>query len=124
MTRRLHFEHRWPAAREAERSARGAKSWGLRQIAGMRAQIARFVGPSIAFLLFGVICITGLRAQQAGKNSRISGATTNWVGFLVVGQRDMADQITPTASPTVNRQVEIGLRGDGVIVWRDVTRVK
>jgi hypothetical protein len=90
----------------------------------MRAKIARFVGPSIAFLLLGVICVTGLRAQQTGKNSRISGVTTNWVGFLVVGQRDMVDQITPNASPTVNLQVEIGLRGDGVIVWREVTRVK
>jgi hypothetical protein len=89
---------------------------------GMRAQIRRFIGPSVVILVLWVICISGLRAQQAPRNSRMSPATTNWVGFLVVGQHDMADQITTTPSPTVNRQVEIGLRGDGVVVWREATR--
>jgi len=78
----------------------------------------------MALLALGSIGIHSMRAQQTTSNSSPSTVTTNWVGCLVTGRIDTADQITPSAAPTVIRQVEIGLRSDGVVVWRDASKPK
>ena len=90
----------------------------------MRAQFTRIFGSIIALLVLGAICITGLRAQQTARSSKSSTKTTNWVGNLVIGQPDLSDRITSMPSPEVNRQVEIGLRSDGVVIWRDASKTK
>jgi hypothetical protein len=65
---------------------------------------------------FGLILIIATEAQQIPDKS-IS-MTTDWTGSLVVGKSDPVDQIGPGLSPAVIHQVEIGLRSDGVVVWR------
>jgi hypothetical protein len=90
----------------------------------MRAKFAKIVGSAIALLALGSICIIGLRAQQTAGNPSSSPVTTNWVGYLVAGQSDTYDRIAATPSPTIVRQVEIGLRSDGVVVWRQATKTK
>lgn len=86
----------------------------------MRMKTARIVGS----IVLGLICIVGVRAQQTAHNSSSSSVTTNWVGCLVAGQTDPADRITWNSSPTVIRQVELGLRSDGVVIWREATKGK
>jgi len=92
----------------------------------MTPKINKIIGSSIALLALGMICILGVRAQQR-QNAAPSGplpVTTNWVGYFVAGQNDTLDRITPNPSPTIIRQVEIGLRSDGVVIWREADRTK
>jgi hypothetical protein len=84
--------------------------------------IAKIVALSVALLACGLICVVGVRAEQKSVTSSASNLTTNWVGYLVAGQGDALDQISPGPSPTVLHQVEIGLRSDGVVVWRKAHR--
>jgi hypothetical protein len=97
---------------------------GSRPMVYMKTTIAKIVGPSLALLLLGSICIPGVRAQQASRSSSPPAVTTNWMGYLVAGQSDTSDRITPSPSPSIVRQVEIGLRSDGVVIWREATRTK
>jgi hypothetical protein len=90
----------------------------------MNMKTARIVGSTIALLVLGLIFIVGVRAQQTANNSSSSSVTTNWVGYLVAGQTDPADRITRSSSPTIIRQVELGLRSDGVVIWREATKGK
>ena len=90
----------------------------------MRAKYAKIVGSTIALLALASICILSVRAQQSASNSSSSTVTTNWVGYLVAGRHDTFDRITPHPSPTVDRQVEIGLRSDGVVIWREALKTK
>ncbi len=90
----------------------------------MRKALPAIVGSIIALLVLGAVSITGLRAQQSARNPNLPKVTTNWVGYLVVGQHDMTDQITRNPYPMVARQVEIGLRSDGVVIWREATQPK
>jgi hypothetical protein len=68
--------------------------------------------------------VVGLHAQQSSTTPPKSPATTNWIGYLVVGQNDTSDSIAIGPHPTVSCQVEIGLRSDGVLVWRKVSNSK
>ena len=44
---------------------------------------------------------------------------TNWVGFLVIGQEEKGDPIAGNGPfPKADNRIEIGLRKDGVVVWR------
>jgi len=90
----------------------------------MKAKFAKIVGSIIVLLGLGSICIVSVRAQKTGRDSSPSIVTTNWVGYLVAGRTDMSDRITSNPSPTVIRQVEIGLRSDGVVIWREMTKAK
>jgi hypothetical protein len=87
----------------------------------MKTHLAKIVGIPIALLALGTIGILGVHAQQRSSILSSSTVTTNWVGCVVVGRNDDLDRITPNPSPTVIRQVEIGLRSDGVVVWRAAT---
>lgn len=75
-------------------------------------------------LALGATCMIGVRAQQSAKNATSPAVTTNWVGYLVAGRSDPHDPITANPFPTVVRQVEIGLRSDGVVIWREATNTK
>ncbi len=46
------------------------------------------------------------------------------MGYLVVGQDDTLGRISGTPSPTTIRQVEIGLRSDGIVVWREAAKTR
>jgi hypothetical protein len=92
----------------------------------MKTKIAKIVGSIIVVLVLAVgsIIIITVRGQPTGGSSAASNVTTNWLGYLVAGQADEADRISPNPSPTVVRHVEIGLRSDGVVVWREAGRGK
>ncbi|HLH56120.1 MAG TPA: hypothetical protein VKY92_21140 [Verrucomicrobiae bacterium] len=90
----------------------------------MRIKFAKIVGPAVALLAFGSVCFIGVRAQQPTGNSRSSTVTTNWVGHLVTGQTDAFDRMTPSPSPTIIHQAEIGLRSDGLVVWRETPKTQ
>lgn len=90
----------------------------------MKLNTAKIVISATALLALASACFVGVRAQQASPNSNSSAVTTNWVGHLVTGQSDTTDRITQSPSPTVIGQVEIGLRSDGVVVWRQAARTK
>src|SRR5258708_3361397 len=96
----------------------------IRQMWDMRMKAAKIVGSAMALLALGFICIVGVRAQQSANNSTSSVVATNWVGYLVAGQTDTADRITQNPSPTIIRRVELGLRSDGVVIWREATKTK
>jgi len=61
-----------------------------------------------------------LRSERAQQSRTVTlTATTDWVGYLVVGQNDTTDSIAIGGPhPTVTRQFQIGLRSDRVLVWR------
>ncbi len=92
----------------------------------MRGKIAKLVGSTITLLAVGSIGIIGLRAQQTADSSITSPATTNWVGYLVVGEYVGTGQSGPIdpmpgttgPHPATVRHVQIGLRSDGVVIWR------
>jgi hypothetical protein len=87
----------------------------------MKANTLKIVGLAIALAAFGAVCIVGTHAQQTPAGSRI---TTNWTGCLVVGREDTMDNIARGPHPTTVREVEIGLRSDGVVVWRNALNPK
>ena len=70
----------------------------------------------LAALGFGYFA--GISAQQVSNESSAL-PTTNWTGYLVVGTDEMIDHMPlQQAHPKTVAQVEIGLRSDGVVVWR------
>ena len=75
----------------------------------------------MALVILGPVALLTLRAQP---NSGALPVTTKWVGYLVVGQTDKLDRITPEPSPTTVREVEIGLRSDGVVIWRETGKTR
>jgi hypothetical protein len=90
----------------------------------MRASFAKIAGATVALLALGWVCVIGIRAQQTASNSGSSTITTNWIGYLVSGGTDTLDRITPSPSPRVVRQIEIGLRSDGVVIWREAPEAR
>ena len=79
----------------------------------------------VAALMLGLavlVYIFRIRAQPAPNQS--ASITTNWVGCLVVGNNEIIDRIARGPFPTAVQHVEIGLRSDGVVVWRSVSGAK
>jgi hypothetical protein len=53
---------------------------------------------------------------QGNKNSVL---TTNWVGYLVIGEQDSGDPIAGHRPfPKADQNIQMGLRSDGVVIWR------
>lgn len=76
-------------------------------------QVAAVVG-GIAALGAGQI-----NSQQNRSNPATQHLTTDWVGSVVYGTEESMDRIAPKGVfPTANPEVQIGLRSDGVVVWR------
>ena len=90
----------------------------------MKANFCKVVGLALLLLILGSAWIIGGCAQQAGGSSGSSAVVTNWVGYLVAGQNDTSDRIARNPSATVLRDIEIGLRNDGVVIWREAPRAK
>jgi hypothetical protein len=85
----------------------------------MKAKFIKIAGLAITLVAFGSIYTAGLHAQQTTKKSSLLPVTTNWVGCLVVGRNETIDpHLAPGPHPTSVGQVELGLRSDGVVVWR------
>ena len=86
----------------------------------MKSKFSKATGMTVALILVGSAYFAGVRAQQSPAKPGAIPVTTNWTGYLVVGKNDSADSINAAGpSPTVTREVEIGLRSDGVVVWRN-----
>jgi hypothetical protein len=83
----------------------------------MRAKLLKGAGLLAAVAVFSLVCLTRSKAQPMA-NRPIAPVTTNWVGCLVVGKNDPLDQIARGLFPTSVQQVQIGLRSDGVVIWR------
>jgi len=91
----------------------------------MKTKFSKAAGLTAAVVIFGSAYIAGTHAQQSTTKSGALPATTNWMGNLVVGQNDSVDPIAVGGPhPTVTRHVEIGLRSDGVVVWRNTSSAK
>ena len=85
----------------------------------MKTNLTKGVALLSALSIFGLGWIVALKAQPIAGTANPSSFTTNWLGCLVVGKGDPMDNIVRGPSPTTMRQVEIGLRSDGVVVWQN-----
>ncbi len=88
----------------------------------MKMKIVKTAGLAFALATFGSICVTCIHAQQNTSKSSTASMSTNWIGYVVFGKEESMDQIVRGAYPTPDRQVEIGLRSDGIVVWRRTPR--
>jgi hypothetical protein len=85
----------------------------------MNAKSQKLVGLVVLVAVLGLGWFMGLHAQTAPNKPSSSQVTTNWIGCAVVGQEDRLDPIAPGPHATTVPKVEIGLRSDGVVVWRN-----
>jgi len=85
----------------------------------MKAIFLKGVGLLGALAVCGLVWVAVTRAQPAAGAPKSSLMTTNWIGCLVVGKSDFVDNMARGLHPTTVQQVQIGLRSDGVVVWRD-----
>jgi hypothetical protein len=85
---------------------------------GMKKNVLKIAGLAVALVALGAFCVVGLKAQQNKSHSSRPSMATNWIGYVVFGTEDSLDQITRGAYPRADPQVEIGLRSDGMVVWR------
>ncbi|HWC61565.1 MAG TPA: hypothetical protein VHC44_17875 [Verrucomicrobiae bacterium] len=88
----------------------------------MKTNLLKGVGLLSVLAVLGVVWIAGIKAQPVAGGSSSSLITTNWVGCLVVGKPDPVDNMargTQGLFPAAVHQVQIGLRSDGVVVWRN-----
>jgi hypothetical protein len=88
----------------------------------MKANTLKIAGLVVAVGAIGAVCFVGAHAQQTSSSLPL--ISTNWTGCLVVGKQDTMDNIARGPHPTIVREVEIGLRSDGVIVWRETSNTK
>src|ERR1044071_2498892 len=84
----------------------------------MQTRNLKVAALAIAAIILGSICWRNGNAQGTSNGSKISELSTNWVGFGVFGREDSVDRIGRGAYPAVDAQVQIGLRSDGLVVWR------
>lgn len=88
----------------------------------MRAKLLKIVVIAAGLAVFS--CMLVIRAQSIAGRPVAASITTNWVGDLVIGKDDPIDRIAPGNHPTTVEPVEIGLRSDGIVVWRRTNNVK
>jgi len=86
----------------------------------MKAKLLKFAALTLG--LATLVYIVRIHAQPfPGQSISI---TTNWVGCLVVGKPEPTDPISRALFPTSLDRVEIGLRSDGVVIWRNAGSAK
>lgn len=89
----------------------------------MKTKFERIWLPIVVLLLVIFAYTAGLRAQQSPAAPGGSTVITNWLGYIVVGETDRIDPITVGGPyPTVLRNLEIGVRSDGLLVYRNSFR--
>jgi len=84
----------------------------------MKTNLSKWVALFSVLAIFGLGWIMAMKAQPIAGTSNPSMVTTNWIGCLVVGKGDSMDNMVRGPFPTTMRQVEVGLRSDGMVVWR------
>lgn len=83
----------------------------------MRAKYLKFAAVFVLTLSALIACVD--RNAQAQDKPGAAQLNTNWVGGLVVGKKERGDPIAgPGLFPHAESEIEIGLRSDGVVVWR------
>ena len=73
----------------------------------------------LAFL--AVVCILTVRTQTNRPTPKVAPINTVWLGYPVIGQ-DSMDMKGFGPGRFVDTHVQLGLRDDGVVVWRIVPR--
>ena len=90
----------------------------------MKSNWLKVIGLSAALVVLGAVWVVELLAQPSMNKPSVASLTTKWVGVMVVGKDDAMDPIAPGPHPSVVREVQIGLRSDGVVVWRSGSKAK
>ena len=79
-------------------------------------------------VILAVVIIAAITFSICFANEKPREMNINWVGYLVSGKILTVDQgILPKQSnspPTVDRTIAIGLREDGVLVWKQIEKTK
>jgi len=87
----------------------------------MKTNVLKSVAAIAGLSALALVCTVGVRAEQEKGAPGTRVVSTNWVGCLVSGTDDNFDSIAPGPHPTAKREIEIGLRSDGVVIWRRAT---
>ena len=82
----------------------------------MRERILKMTGA--ALVTIAAIWLLSVNAQENKHNPGGPAITTNWLGCVVVGKEDSIDAIGQGPYPQCAQQFQLGLRSDGVVVWR------
>ena len=82
----------------------------------MRDKLLKFTGATLVAV--ATICLLNVKAQENKQNTNSPALTTNWLGCVVVGKVDSIDPIGQGPYPQCAQQFQLGLRSDGVVVWR------
>ena len=82
----------------------------------MRDKLLKPTGAALATI--GAIWLFSVHAQENRRNSGNLAITTNWLGSVVVGKPDSIDAIGQGPYPQCAQQFQLGLRSDGIVVWR------
>ena len=83
----------------------------------MNRKLLNRIGVTIGVVAIAGLLLLKVNGQQNTKPG-VSPVSTKWVGYLVIGKEDTGDRIAPGPYPHCEGQVQIGLRSDGVVVWR------
>jgi hypothetical protein len=83
----------------------------------MKTKHLKFAALAVATLVGLIVSFhSGVHAQDKQNPPQI---TTNWMGCLVIGAKDSGDPIVFGGPfPQAKAEFDIGLRSDGVVVWR------
>lgn len=84
----------------------------------MKKTFFKIAGCTLASALLFMAFEMATMAEQKADSTTSSAMTTNWVGYFVFGERDTTDSITTEPFPKTDSRVQIGLRSDGIVVWR------
>lgn len=82
----------------------------------MRDNTLKITGAVLVTL--GASWLLSLNAQENKRIPSSPGVSTNWLGCVVVGRQDAIDAITQIPYPQCAQQFQLGLRSDGVVIWR------
>ena len=83
----------------------------------MKMSILKTAAFFALFVAALVLCLE-LTARAQEKKTAPAPAT-NWIGYLVIGKEETGDPIAGRGPyPKADSQIQIGLRSDGVLVWR------
>ncbi len=84
----------------------------------MKKNFLKIAGLAVALAALGSFCVVGIKAQLNKSQSSTPSTATNWIGYVVFGTEASSDHMPLGTYPTADRRMEIGLRSDGVVVWR------
>jgi hypothetical protein len=79
-----------------------------------------FATLAILAIVFASTIVVTIHARQGAPGSPLTRVTTNWIGYVVIGESSSIDGMPGTTKPLPKAitHLELGLRSDGVVVWR------